>query len=807
VTLEIPTEAERPDERARERIGARIGAYRLVDLIGTGGMGDVYKAVRDDDEYRAEVAIKLMRADVNGRVVAERFKTERQILASLDHRNIARLLDGGRADDGAPYVVMELIDGVPIDRFCDDKRLTIPERIALFFQVCAAIGYAHQRLIVHRDLKPTNILVTADGSVKLLDFGIAKILDASPLAHNALLTEIGIGLMTPAFSSPEQHRGDPITTATDIYALGLVLYELLSGCRVFPVAQRLQQEIAAAILTTDPDKPSSRVKDGNPDIATISHLRSDTPPKLRRRLSGDIDAIVMKAIRKEPKERYATVDQFADDLRHHLRSEPITARNGTTRYLVRKFIARHQLGVTAAAIAALSLVVGAVVTQREARIAHANEVRAQQHFNNVRRLANSLVFEINDSIKDLQGATVARKKIVERAQEYLEELSKDSTGDPLHMHELAAVHMKLAGIQGDTRQSNLGDQEGAIASYRRAVELSKAAAAHEPARIDFILSLSASHRLLGEALQANGERSEGEDHTHAALSAITPAYDAHPGNPQVRFELARVYESVGYAMRARDKPLDALEPYRRAHAIFAGLAATHPDSEEFKMGLSYSHKHLGAILAKENRLNEALEHFGSARMLDEGLLERDPTSVDKRIALSFTYSDTGYTLMRKGNYDAALASYHKTLAIREALVAADPYNNRARNPLSHTLTSLGNLHFRRKEFLVAAEWHKKAARNREIALGLNPTSKSLPAEIAQSQTDVGSNYAEAALSTRSRQLAAQYCKEALHWSERGLTYLTNNPTQAATLVSAEELEQIRAENARCRKVIEPADAT
>jgi eukaryotic-like serine/threonine-protein kinase len=808
--LSVPdasAEASPEDTSAQDRVGSRIGAYRLVDLIGTGGMGHVYKAVRDDDEYRAEVAIKLMRSDVNGRLIAERFKTERQILASLDHRNIARLLDGGRTDEGELYVVMELVDGRPIDRYCDEKRLTISERVSLFLQVCAAIGYAHQRLIVHRDLKPTNILVTADGSVKLLDFGIAKILDSSPLSGDGTLTEASMRLMTPAFSSPEQHRGDPITTATDIYALGLVLYELLSGHRAFPTSHRSEREMAAAILETDPDKPSSRVKGVDPDNDTISGLRCDTPSKLKRRLSGDLDAIVMKAIRKEPKDRYGTVDQFSEDLRRHLRSEPVTAHKGTTRYFMRKFIARHQLAVTAAAIVTVSLVIGVVVTQREARIARANEVRAQQHFNDVRKLANTLVFEINDSIKDLRGSITARKLIVQRAVEYLETLSKDSANDPALLREIAAVYIKLGGIQGSRRQSNLGDVEGALTSYGRATTLLETAFAAEPKNTALAIELASAYRQTSEVATSHGDDEDGDRYLEKAFAIIAPLSKTHATDKNVRYELAKIYEARGVDRRARlenaapEIMTTALDWHKKAHGIYVALLAADPDNELYRQEVSASHKHMGALLAKMKNWKEALEQYNASLAIDEALLALDPEDVQKRLSITFTYSDTGYILGQQGEHDAALGFHQKALAVRKALLAADPLDVRVRGALSYTLNSIANNYFRKADYVAAVEAYGESLQNREVLLNLNPSSKQQQFEVANAQMGLGSAYANLSRNAKNLTAAKTACTQAIDWSRKTLATLVRLNEKEKTWATATDFKRIEENISDCQRII------
>ena len=322
-------------------VGRRVGAYKILERIGVGGMGEVYRAIRADGQYAKEVAVKIVRGGFDSGSVNERFRNERQILASLDHPNIARLLDGGTADDGMPYLVMELIDGERIDLYCERHRLTVVDRLRLFRQVCSAVQYAHRRLVIHRDIKPSNILVTKDGSPKLLDFGIAKILSPVNDAETAFTVTQA---MTPEYASPEQIRGDAITTATDVYSLGVVLYQLLTGRSPYQGRTRTPHELAQAVCETEPVRPSSAVvktesrsardsasagRDSGDrpsgDQAFADHIGESTPAKLRRRLAGDLDNIVLMALRKEPERRYPSAEQLADD------TEPAYGRPASNR--------------------------------------------------------------------------------------------------------------------------------------------------------------------------------------------------------------------------------------------------------------------------------------------------------------------------------------------------------------------------------------------------------------------------------------------------------------------------------------------
>ena len=323
-------------------VGRRIGSWRVERKLGEGGMATVYLGVRDDGEFRQQVAIKVFGYGADRSDLLDRFRAERQILASLDHPNIARLLDGGTTEDGLPYLVMEHVDGVPVDRYCEEHGLGVDARIDLFRQICSAVQYAHQNLVVHRDLKPSNILVTADGKPHLLDFGIAKLLEGSALA-GADLTRTGQRLMTPHYASPEQVTGRPMTTASDVYALGVLLYVLLTGHLPYRLDPDRLGAVEQAVLEQQPERPSTAVgrsistADGASAIETLQDRR------LARRLAGDLDNIVLMALRKEPQLRYASVELLSEDLRNYREGMPVLARPATFGYRVSKFVGRHRI--------------------------------------------------------------------------------------------------------------------------------------------------------------------------------------------------------------------------------------------------------------------------------------------------------------------------------------------------------------------------------------------------------------------------------------------------------------------------------
>lgn len=354
----------------RSLVGRVVAKYQLVSILGRGGAGTVFLGERADKQFSGKVAVKVVDR-ANAADLGMRFRAERQILASLNHPNIARLIDAGETDDGQPYLVMEYVEGKPLDQYCDENRLDLRKRLKLFIEICAAVQYAHQNLIIHRDLKPANILVTADGTAKLLDFGIAKLLNRNSIGNTASeLTRMNERLLTPEYASPEQIIGGAVTTATDVYSLGIVLYRLLSGLRPYDLSSATTQlEMERSICVADPPRPSSNVlramqsppaQDEQP-IAALAHARGVSPERLRRRLVGDLDAIVMRSLRKEPQHRYSSVERLVADIRHYLDNEPVQARQGNWVYYTQRFVRRHTTAVIASAGFLIFVVAVAIV--------------------------------------------------------------------------------------------------------------------------------------------------------------------------------------------------------------------------------------------------------------------------------------------------------------------------------------------------------------------------------------------------------------------------------------------------------------
>ena len=452
-------------------------------------MGAVYLAHRADGQFEQKVAIKLIDLPLATDLFRERFRQERQILASLQHPYIARLMDGGVTDYGELYLVMEYVDGVPIHRFCEKQLLSVPQRLALFLHVCEAVQFAHQHFVVHRDLKPDNILVSEDGTPRLLDFGTAKLLSPAPSNPASEVTREGFRSFTPQYASPEQVLGNPITTASDTYSLGVLLYVLLTETPPYQFKELSTAEMLRVVCEEPPRKP--------PHAAN-----SD------KRLDSDLEAILVKALRKEPFERYLTAEQLASDLRAYLCGQPVAAHQGTIRYRAAKFTRRHWFGLTASVILSSTLATGVVSTMWQARVANQERRKAEARSADLRQLSNSLLSELDEAIKQLPGSTGAQKLLVTRVLEHLDRMAKDAKGDRQTQLDLASAYIQIGQIQGDPYFQNMGDISGALADFDKAITIAQSLPASDRSDREALHTLALALRSRSETLFRVGRTPE-----------------------------------------------------------------------------------------------------------------------------------------------------------------------------------------------------------------------------------------------------------------------------------------------------------
>jgi non-specific serine/threonine protein kinase/serine/threonine-protein kinase len=747
---------------AHSNVGRMIGNYQLIEHIGSGGMGAVYLARRADKQFEMQVAIKLIKRGMDTDAVLERFRHERQILASLDHPNIARLLDGGTTKDGLPYFVMEYIEGQPIDEYADKHQLSVTERLKIFRQVCGAVSFAHQHLVIHRDLKPSNILVTANGVPKLLDFGIAKIIQSDDGA-DTLATTMGMRLMTPEYASPEQVQGAQATTLSDVYSLGAVLYKSLCGRPPYRIKSRSPQDFARAIDTAELEKPSTAVAkpDGNP--------RSQAPnPKLLR---GDLDNIVLMAMRKETERRYRSVEQFSEDIRRHLVGLPVIARPDTLSYRAAKFVQRNKVIVVAAALLLLILVGGVVATtwqahraklqeqkaRTEEQRARAEQAIAERRFNDLRKLAHSVLFDYHDAIKDLPGSTPVRARLVHDAREYLDRLAAEAQGDVSLQRELAAAYERVGDVQGGAMFANLGDTKGAIESYRRSLRLREALMASSPHDIEMRRDVALSYRKLASLVWETGDLADALDNNRKALALFQSLTGEAAANLDLRFELQKTYDYNGMILEMQGDLAGALRNHRKALEILESSPAADRKIEKMRRYLSVVYEHIGWISLRMVDLDHALDYNRKALEVRTELVAEFPLNADYHRLLGVIHYNTGETLSKMGRDREALESYHKYLAQVEQLSAADPHNEQYRDDRAYALIAIGEELAKLGEFPKAFASYRKAIALRAEDVKADPLNLSKRASLIEVKAKMAKTLAK----TRERDAALAMCAETL----------------------------------------------
>lgn len=666
-------------------IGERIGAYRILRAIGRGGMGAVYLAERADGAFDKLVAIKILKRGTDTDEVLRRFRSERQILARLNHPNIAGLLDGGETDDGLPYFVMEYVNGIPITTYAREHKLTVADRLNLFRVVCSAVGYAHQNLVIHRDLKPNNVLVSDTGDVKLLDFGIAKLVDEAEFNVTLTLHRA----MTPEYASPEQVKGQPVTTVSDVYSLGVLLYELLAGERPYKLKTRSQIDITKAICQQEPDRPSTVVgRTKKPEIA------------LRNLLRGDLDNIVLKALRKEPERRYVSVDQFSADIRRHLEGLPVRARKITAAYRLSKFVQRYKIGVIAAGLVVLMLIAASATTAWEAHVARLEKIHAERRFKEVRAIADSLMFEFYNAIRDLPGALAARQLVIGRALEYLDGLAQETGNDLALKSELAAAYSKIGSITFDVEQS--------INSHRKATTMDEEIVHLAPTNPGYQEQLADSYSQLSDALKIAGHSEESINYGRKALAILQRLAAANGSTEPRKIALANSYLELGIALRDPGEIAEALQSDLQARQILEPIAASKDFDREVLHRLICIYAQLVDAYADDANNAVALDYAEKEMAGAQKLLDSDPVSARYRRDMWSAHFHIAKEQAALGDFKNALSSYLKASEIISNLSLADPADKGHRRWSAVTQLGLGNVLCKMNKTGEAIQNYRKA---------------------------------------------------------------------------------------------------
>ncbi len=744
-----------PDRLGASRRGQQIGVYTLISPVGEGGMGSVWLAERSDGRFERKVAIKFLRFSVASPSGAERFQREGRILGQLAHPHIAELIDAGLTANGEPYLVLENVAGEHIDEYCDHERLGVDERVRIFFDVLSAVAHAHTNLIVHRDIKPSNVLVDDKGQVKLLDFGIAKLLaeDASPAATTAITGESG-GALTPLYAGPEQITGGTITTATDVYGLGLLLYLLLTGHHPAGSPQSAAA-LVKAIVETVPLRASQAV-----DVASDrarAEKRGTTPEKLQRQLRGDLDTIVAKALKKAPVERYSSVTALADDLQRYLKHQPISARPDTIAYRLLKFIRRNRISFSAATLAFAAILAVSGVAIYQARM-------AQRRFQDVRKLAHAFVFDLHDELAKLEGSTKAREMMVQTGLQYLDNLAKNAGGDLDLQKEIAAGYTKIGDAQGFPTKPNLGRTADAFASYRKAGDIYQRIAqkngAYLPDLANFYLSYSGLFRFTDDPKRAReltaaaiqifdrlrehgqldaysqnsyimawcklGDYDEDWGSYHQAwtefsrCSELAHAQVSRERDQRALIDVGESAERVGTAAQELGHLRQALRAFDEEETAVRELLAAEPLNPRFRRNLALTYQFRGRVYFSDAYPNygdpkRALENLKVYLQAAEQMLERDPNNTAAQFSVEVAQLKVSYCL-QESDPPTAIRLARASLRMIDQMIASNQGGRRAVSDQAEAFVRLGEAQLKAGRMAEARSSADSAlAATREIA--------------------------------------------------------------------------------------------
>ena len=691
-----------------DRVPERLGPYRVVREIGRGGMGTVYLGERDDGQFEQRVAIKVIKRGMDTDAVLRRFYAERQILARLQHPNITRLLDGGTFD-GRPYFVMEYLEGEPLLDYCRGAALGIDRRIVLFLAVCEAVDHAHRNLVLHRDIKTGNILVDSSGTPKLMDFGIAKLLGEGDAAEQ---TATAFRPMTPQNASPEQLRGEPLTTASDVYALGVLLFELLAGCPPYRVSANSPSELARIVCEEPAPKPSSLAQ---PDTAKF--------------LRGDLDNIVLKALEKDADRRYRWCAELAADLGRYREGLPVLAKAGTAVYRCRKFILRNRRAFAVAAVLLFAILAGSVGTAWYAYRARLAEANAERRFDALHRLTNSMLFEVDDAIAGLQGATAARAAIVNRTLEYLDQMASDSGNNTAVLRDLASAYLRVGRIQGAQRTAHLGGAgalQNSRQSFEKALIIQRRLAAVAPDNLQLKADLIETESQIAAMYEAGGDLDRALALDAELVSNTRALADRSSGNRQLYVDLkyrqSGILTGMGYIGMSLGDLSRALDYVREGMSIRIGLLAGHPGDKRAMRAVGISHNYMSLCLEAANRYSEAVDEERLALTNWEPLADADPNNADIHSLLGDGNERLCQNLSRMGSFGEALQHCQTSLRIDQAAAKADPNDVQSAADLATALSAMSDLLDRMGKTRDAIGWETRARNSYRTIEAKDPDS-------------------------------------------------------------------------------------
>jgi len=661
-------------------VGTRVGQYEIIDTLGKGGMGSVYLAERREEEFTQRVAIKFVHSHMLARELAERFNAERRILAALNHPFIAALIDSGTSDQGVPYIVLEYVDGIPIDEYCDQHELDIEQRIQLVQKVAMAVQAAHQNLVVHRDLKPSNVLITSDGIPKLLDFGIAKLMQSGDSSEHGNTTVFGRQAMTPDYASPEQILENKVTTASDVYSLGILAYQLLAGERPYSIPTSSHSELVKSVESLTVPPASSRLDSmaSGERVEKIADSRSTTPNRLRRKLVGDLDNILTKALHRDSNQRYSSIAGFSADLQRYLDDLPVEARPDSVGYRLSRFVARHRVGVAASTALALSLIAGLAGTAWAYLQAEEARAEASERFGQVRKLANTMMFDVFSEIENVPGTKTARQMLAATAQEYLETLSETENVPADIKLDAAHGYARLAAIFDDQAVPDPTFRERAKEAADNALQLFEELTESNVVSIEAYRGLA---KLRSDRSNANlynlNDAVKSREEIELALTAYDGALTMTPDDPELIAEVitARVRLADTYKWQDDYAPAEALMDELLADSDAA--RAKFPESHDVLKAAGDAQFLRGEIRSFDDRMEEAIDDYEKALSLYEPISrvsgERNPV----RQAQTIASWSLGNALINMEKPAEAEPHYRHAMQLTEVRFVRDPDDRNA----------------------------------------------------------------------------------------------------------------------------------
>jgi len=687
--------------------GLRVGPYRLIRELDGGGMGVVYLAVRSDDHYFQMVAVKMIRKGMASPALLQRFRAERQILATLTHPYIGAILDGGDTADGRPYIVMEYVEGRPITLASETLGLSIRQRIELFRPVCSAVHFAHQRLIIHRDIKPSNVLVTSEGVVKLIDFGISKPLAPDLIPGKLAPTEAGERLLTPDYASPEQVLNQKLTTTSDVYSLGVLLFELLTGSRPYTLRGLSPAAAERMICEQENRKPSS-----------VEELSRQT----RKELAGDLDRIVLMAMDKDPSRRYTSANELDQDLLRFLEGRPVLARKATPIYRLGKFIRRHRTAALMACVTLVVTIAAALVDSWRSRV-------ASRRVEQVGSYADSAISDLADKLQQSSASVETQAALFRSAIKSLDELRRNSGDDPRLLLRLSKAYSRVGDLEGSPSVANLGNSNAAVVSYREALRTATAARAKLPGEESTEAVIEAYDRL-GAIEFFLGDTPEARNNYNRSLFLAQELRQQKPDDPVRRRILAMSYAHLGDVQLDNLETDQALKSFHAALEIFGGQ---DPDQESQRTLAGLYYRVAGA-LGELGFQADAVSNLRRAVDIFESLAQRSPSSRRAKRTLFTAYYQivgplAGSEVLNVGDSKEAQSYARKALAIAEALAAGDIKNAQASSDLAFAYEGMGES-FRSTQPTTASAWYRQSIALTKAQAPLYPAGNQVQESVA-----------------------------------------------------------------------------